>query len=148
MSNSAIWIGPDERGTSTAGLALIAVLLLVLLAAATQFGQAFSVLGGHRVGDAGNVAAQQRQALQRSFAASRGASQSSQHGEVRIQQQTRLAIASQSNPAVARQHARSSIASLPARLAGELGAFLFDVVPDDIKSLVEIFRKRARQLVE
>jgi hypothetical protein len=147
MSNTAIWMGPDERGTNTAGLALIALLLLVLLAAATQFGQAFVGLDGHRVGDAANVAAQQRQALQRSFAAARGTNVGSQRGELYVQQQARLAIAASSDPAATRQQVRSTLAALPSRLGSQLGAFLFDVLPDDIKNLVEIFRKRAYQLV-
>jgi hypothetical protein len=148
MSNSAMWMGPDERGTSTASLALVAVLLLVLLAAASQMGSAFSTLEGHRVSDAANVAAQQRQALQRSFAAAHGSNAGPQHGELRVQQQTQLAIAAQSNPAATRQQVRNSIASLPRRLAGQLGAYLFEIVPEDIRNLVEIFRKRAHQLVE
>lgn len=143
-----MWMGPDERGTSTAGLALIAVLLLVLLAAASQMGSAFSSLGGHRVGDAGNVAAQQRQALQRSFAAAQGAVPGPQHSELRMQQQTRLAIASTSGQSPATGQVRSTLASLPARLSSQLGTFLFDILPDDIRNLVDIFRKRAHQLVE
>jgi hypothetical protein len=148
MSNSAMWMGPDERGTSTAGLALIAVLLLVLLAAASQMGSAFSSLGGHRVGDAANVAAQQRQALQRSFAAAQGVNAGPQHGELRVQQQTRLAIASTSGQALTTGQVRSTLASLPGRLSSQLGDFLFEILPDDIRNLVEIFRKRAHQLVE
>jgi hypothetical protein len=147
MSSVAIWTQPDERGTNTAGLALIAVVLLVLLAAATQFGQAFVGLGGHRVGDAANVAAQQRQALQRSFSAARGTNPGSQQGELYVQQQTRLAIAARSDPALTRGEVRSSIASLPAQVGSQVGAFLFEILPEDVRNLVEIFRKRAHQLV-
>jgi hypothetical protein len=148
MSNSAMWMGHDERGTSTASLALIAVLLLVLLAAASQMGSAFSSLGGHRVGDANNVAAQQRQALQRSFAAAQGANPAPLHGELRVQQQTQLAIATRSGQVADSGQLGNTLASLPARLSSRLGTFLFEIVPEDIRNLVEIFRNRAHQLVE
>lgn len=148
MSNAAMWMGHDERGTNTVGLALIAVLLLVLLAAASQFGSAFVGLDGHRVGDAGNVAAQQRQALQRSFVAARGSNPAPQHGELRVQQQTQLAIAAQSSLGPTSQQVRTSLASAPARWSSQLGEFLFEILPEDFRNLVEIFRKRAHQLVE
>jgi hypothetical protein len=130
-----MWMGPDERGTNTVGLALIAVLLLLVLAATTEFGRVFVGLDAHRVGDAANVAAQQRQAFQGGYAAP-------------LRQHTQLGVAAQSSRGPTSQQVRSSIASLPARWSNQLGEFLFEILPEDIRSLVEIFRNRAHQLVE
>jgi hypothetical protein len=133
MSNVAMWMGPDERGTNTVGLALIALLLLLVLSVATQFGSAFVDLGGQRDGDAANVAAKLRQGFQGGF---------------RVQQRTQLAIGAQSGRGPTSQQGRSSLASLPARWSSQLGTFLFEILPEDFRNLTEIFRKRAHQLVE
>ena len=82
------------------------------------------------------------------FAAAQGVNAGPQHGELRVQQQTRLAIASRSGQALTSGQVRSTLASLPARLSSQLGTFLFEILPDDIRNLVEIFRNRAHQLVE
>jgi hypothetical protein len=133
MNNVAIWTAHDERGTNTVGLALIVLLLLLVLSAATQFGSAFVDVGGHRVGDAANVAARQRQGLQRGF---------------RVQQQTQLDIGAQSSQGPTSQQVRSSLAALPARWNSQLRTFFFEILPEDFRNLVEIFGKRAHQLAE
>jgi hypothetical protein len=133
MNSAVMWTAHDERGTNTVGLALIVLLLLLVLAATTQFGTAFVNLGGHRVGNAANLAAQQRQALQGGF---------------RVQQQTQLATGAQSGQGPTSQQVRSSLASLPARWSSQLREFLFEILPTDIRNLVEIFGRRAHQLAE
>ena len=141
-------IGRDERGTNTVGLALILVLLLALVAGVTDFGRALGGVGGHRVGDAENVAAQQQQALRRSLAASRGARPGPTYSQLRSQQRTQLAIAAQNRSGVPAPPVRGRIASVPARWGRQFGVFLFETLPEGLWELVRVSWQRVRRILQ
>lgn len=147
MTNVAPWTGHDERGTNTVGLALVLVLLLVLLASATQFGSALAGVRVRPIQDSGIVAAQQQELLRQRVAAAQGVRPLGSRREL-VQQQTRLALVARNSPGAPVQEARERFRTLPARWSRQLGAFLFETCPEGLLDLVLALRHTIRQILQ
>jgi uncharacterized protein HemX len=137
----------EGDGTNTAGLAVLLVVLLIVLAAATEFGRALTGPRVPRNNESAIVAAQQQQALhQQRVAAAQGARSRVQNPQ-RTQQKGRLGIAGQSSVGAPVQPASALSRSAPARWGRQLGNFLLETLPDAVLDLVQAIRREVRRFL-
>jgi hypothetical protein len=132
-----------QGGTNKAGLALVVVLVLALVAGAVEF-------GGFRVqGDvnSGSVAARQQDALRRSSVASRGAHQPSEPPGVVGQQRARLATEAQSSSGSGVWQKPEPSATRTPSWGRELGGFVYETLPEVLFSILRALGEGVRKIL-